>query len=416
MMDRKKRPMTALDYIKNQPRLQDKHLTQTTNTFSALAEFPPLSYAKAASSNSGQTSSKTATPTQKSDYYTKPYYQHIHTTYFPKPITLKELQNYINRVFYETSLWTTDNVTKNQTFYEYILVDSMSASIVHHENQNNPDQIDYSTCKIIRVASYRDLGFTNLHTQKPFNTPGFYIPGYTCTDYQNAFFYTFFRRPFTHSWFIQFQFNCPKLIPNWFYEWWYYFGPVDQIYPEPILKTSLPYYQKQTPQPSIPILSKIAFHIDMGIPWICSWNFHLTQLQPDMPMSLVKQFRVKWWDKYDQERCSITSMQKFFTDNRNIERSIVQLSRSIPTEDQRQHSRQLIRQYGQHPQQQRPASPTGLGSSSKSKGKKAVLQEIFQALQKTLDVSDSEYDEVNQQDEPMQDSEDPFGGPCAQDP
>ncbi|CAN6815272.1 unnamed protein product [Brassica oleracea] len=228
----------------------------------------------------------------------------------------------------------------------------MSASIVHHENQNNPDQIDYSTCKIIRVASYGDLGFTNLHTQKPFNTPGFYIPGYTYTDYQNAFFYTFFRRPFTHSWFIQFQFNFPKLIPNWFYEWWYYFGPVDQIYPEPILKTSLPYYQKQTPQPSIPILSKIAFHIDMGIPWICSWHFHLTQLQPDMPMSL----------------------------------------------------------------QQRPASPTGSGSSSKSKGKKAALQEIFQALQKTLDVSDSESDEVNQQDEPMQDSEDPFGGPCAQDP
>ncbi|CDY47598.1 BnaC08g04680D [Brassica napus] len=33
--------MTALDYIKNQPRLQDKHLTQTTNTFSALASFLP---------------------------------------------------------------------------------------------------------------------------------------------------------------------------------------------------------------------------------------------------------------------------------------------------------------------------------------------------------------------------------------
>ncbi|KAL0753859.1 hypothetical protein Bca101_091527 [Brassica carinata] len=96
--------MTALDCIKNQPRLQDKHLTQTTNTFSALAEFPPLSYAKAASSNSGQTSSKTATPTQKSDYYTKPYYQHIHTTHFPKPITLKELQNYINRVCPEFEL------------------------------------------------------------------------------------------------------------------------------------------------------------------------------------------------------------------------------------------------------------------------------------------------------------------------
>nr|VDD35887.1 unnamed protein product [Brassica oleracea] len=130
----------------------------------------------------------------------------------------------------------------------------MSASIVHHENQNNPDQIDYSTCKIIRVVSYRDLGFTNLHTQKPFNTLGFYIPGYTYTDYQNAFFYTFFRRPFTHSWFIQFQFNCPKLIPNWFYEWWYYFGPVDQIYPEPYTQnilTILPKTNTSTIHPNV---------------------------------------------------------------------------------------------------------------------------------------------------------------------
>ncbi|KAH0862416.1 LOW QUALITY PROTEIN: hypothetical protein HID58_079627 [Brassica napus] len=68
------------------------------------------------------------------------------------------------------------------------------------------------------------------------------------------------------------------------------------------------------------------------------------------------------------------------------------------------------------PFQQRPTSSTGSGSFSKSKGKKAALQEIFQALQKMSDVSDSESDELNQQDEPMQDSEDPFGGPCAQDP
>ncbi|CAN6906515.1 unnamed protein product [Brassica oleracea] len=268
----------------------------------------------------------------------------------------------------------------------------------------------YSTCKIIRVASYRDLGLTNLHTQKPFNTPGFYIPRYTYTDYQNAFS--------THSSVdhspIHGLSNFNSIVPNS-----YQTGSTNggiilvQLTKSTQNQTSLPYYQKQTPQPSIPILSKIAFHIDMGIPWICSWHFHLTQLQPDMPMFLVKQFRVKWWDKYDQERCSITSMQKFYTDNRNIERSIVQLSRSIPTEDQRQHSRQLIQQYCQHPQQQRPTSHTGSDSSSKSKGKKVALQEIFQALQKTLDVSDSDSNEVNQQDEPMQDSEDPFGGPCA---
>ena len=41
-----KKPMTASDYVKNQPHLQGKVLTP--NPYSALAEYPPLSYAKAA--------------------------------------------------------------------------------------------------------------------------------------------------------------------------------------------------------------------------------------------------------------------------------------------------------------------------------------------------------------------------------
>ncbi|CDY23915.1 BnaC02g29580D [Brassica napus] len=40
-----KKPMTPSDYIKNQPHLQGR--TLTPNPYSALAEYPPLFYAKA---------------------------------------------------------------------------------------------------------------------------------------------------------------------------------------------------------------------------------------------------------------------------------------------------------------------------------------------------------------------------------
>jgi len=53
MSDQKmKKPMTASDYIKNQPHLQGR--TLTPNPYSALAEYPPLSYSKAVSEKSSK--------------------------------------------------------------------------------------------------------------------------------------------------------------------------------------------------------------------------------------------------------------------------------------------------------------------------------------------------------------------------
>lgn len=64
-----KRPMSALDYKKNQPHLQNKNLSNS-NQFSALAEFPPLSYAKAVNPNPSTSTQKHTE--QKSTYFNKP--------------------------------------------------------------------------------------------------------------------------------------------------------------------------------------------------------------------------------------------------------------------------------------------------------------------------------------------------------
>ncbi|CAH8317400.1 unnamed protein product [Eruca vesicaria subsp. sativa] len=66
--------MSAADYVKIQPHLQGKPIS-TTNQFSALAEFPPLSYAKAVNPTPQKitlTPPIQKTTDQKSTYFLKP--------------------------------------------------------------------------------------------------------------------------------------------------------------------------------------------------------------------------------------------------------------------------------------------------------------------------------------------------------
>lgn len=392
-MSEQKKPMSALDYIKNQPHLQGKNLA-TSNQFSALAEFPPLTYAKAVNQNP---STSTQNPTeQKSTYFNKPQQQHLTTTSFIKPITLKDLTVFTSRVFYEDSQYPTDNPSKNRTFYEFILVDTGSIEIVHHTGPKDPTFISYSTCKILKILSIQDLGFINLHTTKDFNTPGFHIKGFTYTDYQKAFFNTFYLRTYDHSWFFSFDFHCPKSIPGWFYEWWHWFGPCDQIYPPSLSKVSLPFYLRHEKYQPIGPLPKIAFHIDMGIPWILSWHYNLVNFFPNMPYSLVREYRVKWWDKYNLDRCSVTNLEKWTQTHKQLKQSIATVSKTLtPVRPRKQSS---------------PTQSTASSSDSKKSRSKEKLKKMLKAI--VMQISSDESNEESDEDC----TQDLYGGPLAQDP
>ncbi|ESQ46564.1 hypothetical protein EUTSA_v10000685mg [Eutrema salsugineum] len=171
-----------------------------------------------------------------------------------------DLTQFTNRIFYEDSQYLTDNLTKNRTFYEFILVDTKSVEITHHTDKSNPNLKSYSTC-------------------------------FTYVDYQKAFLHTFYLRTYDNSWFLSFDFHCSKSIPGWFYEWWHWFRPCEEIYQTQILKVSLPYYTKHEKPEAICPLPKISFHIDMGVPWILSWHFNLILFLPDMQYSLVREYR-----------------------------------------------------------------------------------------------------------------------------
>ncbi|ESQ33195.1 hypothetical protein EUTSA_v10005609mg, partial [Eutrema salsugineum] len=338
------------------------------------------------------------------------------------------LYSYTNHLFYGDALYPTDNVTKNHTFYEYILVDSKSIKVTHYPDPKNPNHISYSTCKILRVASMQQLGILNLHTSKTFSQPGFVLPGYTYVDYMQAFFRVLYLRPYDHSWFLSFDQRFNKHVPGWFNEWWHWFGPIDQIYPPEIIKTSYPFYTKHLPNTNpIGPLNKIYFHADMGIPWICSWHFNLVLALPNMPYSLVKEFRVKWWDKYNIERCSLTNIKKLFDANKQDHLLIKSISRSIPLLTPSQianippyHPPTQIKQEPPSPaKNKKPSSPTHSSSSSqKSKSKKSKLQAMKETLkalsQEMMNISFDD-DSVHGQ-EPAENPEDLFGGPLSQDP
>ncbi|KAG5393224.1 hypothetical protein IGI04_023187, partial [Brassica rapa subsp. trilocularis] len=413
-------PMTASDYIKNQPHLQGR--TLTPNPYSALAEYPPLSYSKAVSEKSSkmEAQSSTATPNTTSNttpntkqvYYTKPYKQHLMTTPYTKPVNLTQLKTFINRVFYEDSPWPTDNITKNQSFYEYILVDSKSIEITHYKDKTNPNLINYSTCKFLRICSTQDLGFIHHHTTKPFSTPGYHIDGYTYTDYKNAFFRAFLLRPYDHSWFFSFDQNCTKTIPGWFNEWWYWYGPADPIYPDQVLKTSYPFYKKHVFDQPVGPLNKIWFHIDMGIPWICSWHFTLAIALQDMPYSLLREFRVKWWEKYNLDRCSLAGIQKYFQITNQAKTAIQTISKSIPLLNPTQ-----ISQTNPSPQKRPTSSPTSstTSSSSQKSSRKEKMKKLIAEMLTQFEAEHDDTDDDNQQVDIMQ-PEDPYGGPLGQDP
>ncbi|ESQ30877.1 hypothetical protein EUTSA_v10012301mg, partial [Eutrema salsugineum] len=238
-------------------------------------------------------------------------------------------------------------------------------------------------------------------------------------DYQNAFFRLFYLKAYDHSWFISLDHKCPKTIPGLFYEWWHWFGPTDQIHPTEITKTSLPFYTKYAPKTPILPLTNIHFHIDMGIPWICSWPYNLIPHLPDMPYSLVREFCIKWWDKYNLDRCSLANIQKFFQITKEVATTVRAVSKSVPLVTPDQFTQQSIPKSS--PNTKRPQSPTNSTGSSNSKksSKKNKLKQILAALSQHMETSDDDDDEVMQAND--SDSNDPhpddqFGGPLGQDP
>ncbi|VVB10701.1 unnamed protein product [Arabis nemorensis] len=201
---------------------------------------------------------------------------------------------------------------------------------------------------------------------------------------------------------------------GWFNEWWHSFGPCDQIYPPELLKTAYPYYLKHIPKKTLGPYQKIIFHADMGIPWICSWYFNLILALPDMPYSLVKEYRVKWWDKYNLDRCSLSNIQKNFNSLRQDYHLVQSISKSIPLLTPSQLTKPSPTSTPAKPPSPTKSSKSTSSTSSRRHKKKAKLQQALQTLNQELLASSDDEESIHNEDH-SNTEEDPFGGPLGQD-
>ena len=101
----------------------------------------------------------------------------------------------------------------------------------------------------------------------------------------------FQNKNYDHSWFLMFHKKFFSLIPSWFLKWWEMFGPIPQIFPEP-LQDALRYfssrYNATTHGSQFPaILHLTAMY---KIHWISMWKYTINK------NLLNREFLVKWWD------------------------------------------------------------------------------------------------------------------------
>ncbi|KAI5681992.1 hypothetical protein M9H77_03220 [Catharanthus roseus] len=67
---------------------------------------------------------------------------------------------------------------------------------------------------------------------------------------------------------------------------------------------------------------------ELRVPWIFCWSYKISQLySKEFPMSLIREFKIKWWTSYSVELCSQEAVLKFVQSTQQIQRSIQHLSK-----------------------------------------------------------------------------------------
>ncbi|KAH1043108.1 hypothetical protein GYH30_025113 [Glycine max] len=114
---------------------------------------------------------------------------------------------------------------------------------------------------------------TNLNQPKRFSAP-FDPAGYTYWDYIDAWTNVFWHQnnKFKHSWLIYFKNNTVYNFPNWFLQWWTYFGPIPQLFPEEVQQGFQQFNRLFNNQESR-IPADLMYFSSFALSWIFSWQY-----------------------------------------------------------------------------------------------------------------------------------------------
>jgi len=206
-------------------------------------------------------------------------------------------------LFPSTFHYHPQNVLKNRTFYEFILVDTDSAEISHTSDKEGT--IIYSKIKILRIMTPQEWN-QPLHSTKTFSrqfTPQYY----SYFDYMEAWNNVLYLIPEKHSWFIWFKKGISLKFPKWFIKWFRDFGPLPSLFPQKVAEV-YNYFREHSS--FVPGYRLISFVASQSITWILAWDYSITNLYEEVDIKLLsRRLRIKWWKKFNNDVVSITKVQ-----------------------------------------------------------------------------------------------------------
>ncbi|KAL4183083.1 hypothetical protein AMTRI_Chr11g153420 [Amborella trichopoda] len=198
------------------------------------------------------------------------------------------------------------NGVKTREYYEAILMETGSISVVHYYQQNTR-VIAYSKIQINKLLSYDEWG-CNPAQGKKLHNPDFSYKYYKYAEYIEAWHKMFYyQNPnYTHSWYIQFRLPIFERFPNWFKNWFLVWGSTTSILPPAFQKVQKQFVQFNNNDNNTD--NHLYFVALYQLSWIMKWEYIIsvnnTADHTYIPR-LGKTISVKWWDIFNMDPTTI---------------------------------------------------------------------------------------------------------------
>ncbi|RDX97481.1 Tf2-11, partial [Mucuna pruriens] len=226
-----------------------------------------------------------------------------------EPYMIREnLKDLITQIFPKTFHYLTNNFSKTQRFYEFILVDTDSAEITH--TRDDQGTILFSKIKILNVLSPQDWN-QPLFESKTFSR-SFNPIGYTYYDYIDAWYNTLYIIPEKHSWFVWFNKGIPLKLPKWFVKWFYNFRPLPKLFPQDVMEVYNYFRENST---FVPRYIMISFIASQSITWILAWDYKVIPQYED-EITDMKLLTRKIRKKFNIELINKAKISKWLKNNK----------------------------------------------------------------------------------------------------
>ncbi|GKD64800.1 enzymatic polyprotein, partial [Tanacetum coccineum] len=272
-------------------------LSQTQNRFISLTPYPPTpspitrpTYSVLArlqgmpsSPNLYNRPSTTTSPsTNKTEFHINPNTQVIKIL---EPIEEQKLNQsfsvLLDHLFpKEANFYNNDFQTRQ--YYEAILLDSQSVQIRHNYNKSEPEKIEFSKVKIMKVISLKDWGNRPFINRVLSCYPEY--PAYNYYDYIEAWDKAFLLKAHFHTWFFHFAEEFSLDYPRWFIKWFKCMGQIPEAFPSKVLAGYIQYKKMFTQE----------------------------EAEGTSPPLLVRKFSAKWWKQINECQADKEAVIKYY--------------------------------------------------------------------------------------------------------